>query len=365
MQDPIAQELTELLALASDVKSRLRQLEAAHVRRLSDGSASSEGIEISMFSRSRHHLELTLEALGRPTWGYTAAPASSLEITGFYSADIYKALKDIRSGKGTAPSGQGDVTLDGPSNAEEEGEGEPQGQSPEGAPLETTSPTVRPTTVAATHSEPEPASTVGAGPSVWVQLGVVEIHRALSAAFGDEDHFDEPADAPKPFATPEFVGNTDTLAIPELIGFFQLQRKTGILTIDARHEQFTLEYLKGELIHAGSSSSPSGERLGEILVQLGHITEAKLQRLLAGKTAAERIGDALRRGDVIPEAALAQALDAQVQRIFHRLFDLTGCRFSFREGLEGEPRARVRYNVTRLLLETARHIDERSERRAS
>ncbi|MEL6716160.1 MAG: hypothetical protein AAFP86_20425, partial [Planctomycetota bacterium] len=60
---------------------------------------------------------------------------------------------------------------------------------------------------------------------------------------------------------------------------------------------------------------------------------------------------------------LAQALEVQIQNIFHRLFDLKGCRFTFREGLEGEPRARVRYNVTRLLLETARHRDGNGDER--
>ena len=71
----------------------------------------------------------------------------------------------------------------------------------------------------------------------------------------------------------------------------------------------------------------------------------------------QRIGDLYAKMKR-PEEALAEALQVQVQRIFHRLFDVRGCQFAFREGLRGEPSERVRYNITRLLLETARHRDE-------
>lgn len=174
----------------------------------------------------------------------------------------------------------------------------------------------------------------------------------------------EPATSPRPFSPPEFVGDTDVLSIPELIGFFQLQAKTGVLTIESETEEFILEYLRGELIHACSTSAPIGERLGEILVRLGHITERQLDLLLVGKSDAEKLGQLMRRGEVISEEILSHALQIQVQNIFHRMCEMTGCRFSFREGLEGEPRARVRYNITRLLLQSARQKDEDSIREA-
>ena len=367
MQNPAAQEIIDLLGLASDVKSRLRQLETLYDNGGGSGFESLTGEDHSpdpsSLGRARNHLELALEALGAPTWGFATAPASSIQITGFYSSDIYKALKDLRENKARGgPSGTKKERRErrGASqpaaDAEDADTTKPADAADSGvdAPVEAEAATDDAS--GSTDLEP-PASNRGSS-SVWVKSRVDEIQRALTAAFGDDELIPEEESPPKPFASPEFIGNTDTLSVPELIGFFQLQGKTGLLTIDARHEQFTLEYLRGELIHAASSSSPDGHRLGEVLVRLGHITEAKLSNLLEGKSDAERLGDALLRGDVVGDEALAQALEYQVQNIFHRLFDLRGCRFSFREGLEGEPRARVRYNVTRLLLETARHHDE-------
>ncbi|QDV06778.1 hypothetical protein Poly30_22930 [Planctomycetes bacterium Poly30] len=407
MQDPEAKEIIELLSRVADIKTRLRQLESIRSVAETGGMAPPDRPAQGSLLRAKNHLELALEALGTPTWGFASTPASSLKITGFYSSDIYKALKDIRSrtrGEGetesAAQSTQDDATTTSangnrrgaPSagrrksdrvshhwsqkskarrkkaDAQRESQADPAEEEHLQESGSQHAVARRSTLASASDSKAQGGrSDEEGGSSVWVQHRVDEIQRALTAAFGDDEILPDLETAPKPFAAPEFIGNTDALSIPELIGFFQLQGKTGVLTIDARHEQFTLEYLRGELIHAGSSSSPDGHRLGEVLVKLGHLTESKLERLLAGKSDAERLGDALRRGEVVGEDALAQALQYQIQNIFYRLFDLGGCRFTFREGLEGEPRARVRYNVTRLLLETARHRDElegSAERRA-
>ena len=71
------------------------------------------------------------------------------------------------------------------------------------------------------------------------------------------------------------------------------------------------------------------------------------------------------RGELVPQAELTAALDEQVQHIFHRVFSLPKGRFEFHDGLEGEPSDRVRYNVTRLLLESARHCDEQTQKRTA
>ena len=387
MQDPEAKEIGELQSRVADVKARLRQLDLVHSTSGSSGQSPDDVPLMSSLRRAKHHLELALEALGAPKFGFASAPASSLQLTGFYSSDIYKALQDLRSktrGEDAASStDEPEAEANGTDNKTNRRQGQASGRRKSDRTPNTWAKPGKKKRRSKGKKQAEPSTDEQAEPveagavsdeqhSTWVQHRVDEIHRALSAAFGEDDLFggDEP-DAPiAPIApsAPEFFGNTDALSIPELIGFFQLQGKTGVLTVDAKKEQFTLEYLNGELIHAGSSSAPDGYRLGEVLVKLGHITQSKLDRLIAGKSSAERIGDALRRGDVVSDQALAEALQYQIQNIFYRLFDLGGCRFSFREGLDGEPSARIRYNVTRLLLETARHRDElegAAERRAS
>ncbi|MEM9381163.1 MAG: DUF4388 domain-containing protein [Planctomycetota bacterium] len=350
MQDPQASAIFELLDLASEVKTRLRHLETVSTGMASGTRRSAHLPGEAALARVRNHLELALQALGSsrrpseagPALGQgpglslakpepsqdplrrmpasmlgkdsepaqplrpTADPANPLKITGYYSSEVEDALRSLREAK----------------------------------------------------SPPQPPSDADERPGLWVKNRVDEIHRALSTAFGEDDRVPSLDDDEGSAGPPQFVGSTDALSIPELIGFFQLQAKTGILTIEGESETFTLEYLRGELVHVASSASPDGERLGETLVRLGHVTEEQLEEFLAQSTGAERLGELLRRGDVISDEAVSEALQSQVQSIFHRLCAMSGCSFAFREGLQGEPQARARYNVTRLLLESARQRDE-------
>ena len=97
MQDPEAKEIIELLSRLADIKSRLRQLESARSVANTGGVAPLDSAAPGALLRAKTHLELALAALGMPTWGFASTPASSLKITGVYSSEIYKALKDIRT----------------------------------------------------------------------------------------------------------------------------------------------------------------------------------------------------------------------------------------------------------------------------
>jgi len=221
--------------------------------------------------------------------------------------------------------------------------------------------------------------------NTWVQCRVEEIGRALEFALGEDlDHElgpessnkpvhgrgSEPmvynAAPPAPEAPPHFSGNTEVLSIPDLIGFFQAQSKTGVLEIQHSSECFRLEFEKGALVHSEASRSPDGERLGEILIRRGALTEERLSSLLENLARGERLGSGLMRLEGITEAELAGAIEEQVIGIFIRLSQLPGCSFAFREcPVRSDVVGQVRHNVTRLLLNSARHIDEALERRAS
>ena len=213
-------------------------------------------------------------------------------------------------------------------------------------------------------------------PSNWVRGRLDEIGQALEMALGggfEEDPAPIASDSnggslgdnvtgascPAPSAEPQFMGRTDVLSVPDLIGFFQQQNKTGRLEIEHDNETFSLEFTGGALIHAGSSNSPEGERLGEILVRRGALTEARLDRYLAHLASGKKIGTALQHEEIVAPEELAAALRDQVLGIFVRLAKLPGCQFTFREGgIDPDIEGQVRYNVTGLLLESARQMDE-------
>jgi len=161
-----------------------------------------------------------------------------------------------------------------------------------------------------------------------------------------------------------FHGYAWAIPLPELMGFLQMQQKSGVLRVNTGAEVVSLVFDAGDLIHASSDNSPPGMRLGELLVAQSAIDMARLEQfLLRYGTSPGRLGDALEAGGLITKEALRRALDSQVESIFLRLFRASNAYYTFREG-HSEEGPTVRRNVCQLLLETCRVRDETHSERA-
>jgi hypothetical protein len=165
-------------------------------------------------------------------------------------------------------------------------------------------------------------------------------------------------------------GRSQDLPVEELMTFLAAQGKTGVLLVNAGAETFRIEFVGGDVVHAASSHAPAGVRLGEFLVENGALTRPQLEAFL--KTRADDhsrttslLGSALLDAQLVTPAALAQALTAQVQYVFRRLFAAKRSNYSFHEGPSLQRGQRVRLNTTHLLLDVARERDESARVRAA
>lgn len=153
-------------------------------------------------------------------------------------------------------------------------------------------------------------------------------------------------------------GYTWAVSLPDIMGFLQMQQKSGVLRVNIGSEVVSLIFDRGDLIHACSDNSPPGTRLGEILVAQGAIDRKGLEAFLVRYSSFPgRLGDALEAEGWISKDELRRALDVQVEHIFDRLFSAADAYFAFREG-HSEDIVEVRRNVFQLLLETCRVRDE-------
>jgi len=343
-QDPLS-ELRGLRALADAIQLRV-QTELDSLGR----SGTASPLQRACLARARGHLELAQRALSetRPEHPYGAQiVTANLKLTTLSSGGHGQRAHASAAAPRAAQQANPAV-----------------GAAPEsGAP---------------TAEAPGPGGSAEA--PTWAQRRVEEIGRVLDNALLEgvlEDHKGTGSsgdtqqasrapevapsvgvDGPASGSRPHFSGHTDVLSIPDLVGFFQTQSKTGVLEIQHASEVFRLEFEKGALLHAASSRSPAGERLGEILVRRGALTEARLPQLLAQLSRGERLGNALLRLDGVSQADLTGAVEEQVLGIFVRLAKLPGCSFTFHEcTFERDLPGRVRHNVTRLLLDSARFLD--------
>ena len=169
--------------------------------------------------------------------------------------------------------------------------------------------------------------------------------------------------APRPIRSADengdLHGSTRALSISEIIDFLGTCQKSGVLKIVNQTETFSIQFQEGTVVHASSDNSPPGHRLGDILVERGYLTPESFSVFLAHNArTGERIGVALEREEILTRDQLADALETQIQFLFHRLFATSDATFSFHERVIGSYDHRVRMSVMSLLLESARAQDE-------
>lgn len=206
-------------------------------------------------------------------------------------------------------------------------------------------------------SRPGTESEEGGGRG-WLRERVAGVSRALLGRGAEAPAEPEPDEPPARVGG--FSGDSWSIPVPDLIGFLKMQAKTGELEVELPGEVVRMRFDHGQLVSAFSNATPTGQRLGEILVSMGALTEERLRSFLnCFSTSRVRLGEALLRGELVERDVLQAAVERQVQLLFHRILKAPEARYAFREGPPAED-DESRLDVTFLLLESARLLDEQA-----
>ena len=183
----------------------------------------------------------------------------------------------------------------------------------------------------------------------------LEIRAALEAALARPRTGDAPATSPR------FGGDIATFALPDVLEFLRLQKKTGSLVVSSRHGAAIVRLVDGRVT---SASAPGVKRLGETLIDRGMLTAPALDALLVQQRAddgegTEALGSVLLR----QHPALREALTAAVfQQVIDALAEVLGWKegaFSFHPGSDrGLPA--IAFDLQNVVLEVMRLADERN-----
>jgi hypothetical protein len=189
--------------------------------------------------------------------------------------------------------------------------------------------------------------------------GLARLYIANLLAQEEQGYATEPTRSSRALGTVSegFRGCSDTISIPDLLSFLQMQCASGILKVETGDEVISLEFDQGDLTNTYSNNSPPGFRLGEILVERGDIDAAQLKEFLVDFTPGkELLGNALQRKGLISAESLKFALESQVRLIFLRLLCFEQARYTFlRAPVEI---TNHRFNVLHMLLDASRIRDE-------
>jgi hypothetical protein len=162
--------------------------------------------------------------------------------------------------------------------------------------------------------------------------------------------------APPPRVT--LAGDLSGFPIADLIAFLHQSRLSGLLHVASAGSERSVSFKDGEVRSA--QSSVQGERIGEVAMKLGFVTEAQL--VDAARDLADRpIGKALVDRGHLSASDLWKCFHEQVTAVFHAiLMARQGIFWLLDEAPGDRPGAPLAVSTQSLLMDGIRRIDEMS-----
>jgi HD-like signal output (HDOD) protein len=209
---------------------------------------------------------------------------------------------------------------------------------------------------------PKPGESIAIGrAALWDRLdSAVATVEATLRALLDEDYDETRLDGLHDEGFVEGIrGHTRAFTVPELLGFVSTSYKSGLLRVRTTTEDFLVQLESGAVVFAKSDHPPSGQHLTELLVQGGWLRPQDLEEVRSdGHLQEEELVEKLIEGGLVSQEDADAATALQVQALFRRLCSASDAYFCFYDGGSVASRSNLRFNVTQLLLESARLIDE-------
>jgi tetratricopeptide (TPR) repeat protein len=154
-------------------------------------------------------------------------------------------------------------------------------------------------------------------------------------------------------------GSLKEASLPDVLQLLAMGRKTGCLSVANRNQFGYVFFDDGRISYA--SIVNRRDRLGDILVKLGTITESQLDDAIAeqSRTPALRIGEILVKRGWIEQQELDRQIRLQIEEAVYFLFTWSQGTFNFEADVRpDEHDLLVSINPDALLLEGARRVDE-------
>jgi hypothetical protein len=140
-------------------------------------------------------------------------------------------------------------------------------------------------------------------------------------------------------------GTNRSMPLLSVFQFLGRMRKSGTVHVYIETETLAFEFVNGCIEFTASDRCPVGERLGELLVELGSCSREALAPILAkvGVSSAHRLGHLVVEARLVSNGQVLEALESQVRRRFQRVCSSPEAAYEFDEGrrLPGDGRIRI------------------------
>jgi hypothetical protein len=156
-------------------------------------------------------------------------------------------------------------------------------------------------------------------------------------------------------------GTLRDFSLADIFQLIGLQRKTGVLTLRAPEDVVTVSFLDGKVVGADSLNKRLEDRLGQVLLKTGAVTQEELDAALRLQMETlERMGRILLRSAIISREELRRALEQQVLQIIYRVFRWNDGDYHFSQetSIDYDVELITPIGAESILMEGARMLDE-------
>ncbi len=155
-------------------------------------------------------------------------------------------------------------------------------------------------------------------------------------------------------------GSIKDFGIADILQLINLQKKSGMLTVQNEEESVTINFYNGEIVYALSVKMGENEKIGRLLISSGKLTEKELEdALLVQENTGEKIGHILVASGNISKEVLQNVLQIQIKDVIFKLFRWKDGRYKFdAHQIEFEKEYQIPISTGFILMEGIRMLDE-------
>jgi hypothetical protein len=158
-------------------------------------------------------------------------------------------------------------------------------------------------------------------------------------------------DAPKVV----LAGDAASFPLSDLIAFLSQSRWSGVVSLHEASATRSLAMKEGEV--RGALTDEPSERLAELMVRLGHVTQAQVDEVLRSDPPS-RLGRALVERGIIQPHDLWKCINHQVAEIFHAMVLCREGAYVLIDQPLDEKTQNIQISTNSLLMDSIRKIDE-------
>jgi curved DNA-binding protein CbpA len=147
--------------------------------------------------------------------------------------------------------------------------------------------------------------------------------------------------------------------LPELLRSIYVERRSGTLHLVRGQEEQSLRFRRGHIVNA--TTNVKEDRLGEMLVRRGHLTEADLARATEVVVSEKRrLGEVLAELGLLDKDGLEDAIAVHAHEVIARLFAWQDGLYAFRDEPEEQAQGEVTLKLStgELILEAVRAVGD-------